>query len=236
LLFTGAVGARRHKVETAWASLRIASHLPELRRLAPVWLCVNCVIGLWLGSTLPFLLTQRVKSRQYLAGIFANDPRRVGWLLLEYAIVFSAGVTVWSFILPHMKIRRAMTITLGAMLPVCAGLYLLNHSSSESTAVRWVIVVLTALAVMIESGFTPAALAWLAEVLPPQSGKGAAMGIYSVLLSLGAIAGSLLAGLLGQRYAIDGLLYGTVMVAVLALVFLHWVPGRMRRGQSHGRI
>jgi cyanate permease len=62
------------------------------------------------------------------------------------------------------------------------------------------------------------------------------MGIYSVLLSLGAIAGSLLAGLLGQRYAIDGLLYGTVMVAVLALVFLHWVPGRMRRGQSHGRI
>lgn len=236
LLFTGAVGAPRHKVETAWASLRIASHLPELRRLAPVWLCVNCVIGLWLGSTLPFLLTQRVKSRQYLAGIFANDPRRVGWLLLEYAIVFSAGVTVWSFILPHMKIRRAMTITLGAMLPVCAGLYLLNHSSSESTAVRWVIVVLTALAVMIESGFTPAALAWLAEVLPPQSGKGAAMGIYSVLLSLGAIAGSLLAGLLGQRYAIDGLLYGTVMVAVLALVFLHWVPGRMRRGQSHGRI
>jgi predicted MFS family arabinose efflux permease len=216
--------------------LRIASHLPELRRLAPVWLCVNCVIGLWLGSTLPFLLTQRVKSRQYLAGIFANDPRRVGWLLLEYAIVFSAGVTVWSFILPHMKIRRAMTITLGAMLPVCAGLYLLNHSSSESTAVRWVIVVLTALAVMIESGFTPAALAWLAEALPPQSGKGAAMGIYSVLLSLGAIAGSLLAGLLGQRYAIDGLLYGTVMVAVLALVFLHWVPGRMRRGQSHGRI
>lgn len=197
---------------------------------------MNCVIGLWLGSTLPFLLTQSVKSRQYLAGIFANDPRRVGWLLLEYAIVFSAGVTVWSFILPHMKIRRAMTITLGAMLPVCAGLYLLNHSSSESTAVRWVIVVLTALAVMIESGFTPAALAWLAEALPPQSGKGAAMGIYSVLLSLGAIAGSLLAGLLGQRYAIDGLLYGTVLVAVLALVFLHWVPGSMRRGQSHGRI
>lgn len=236
LLFTGTVGTRRQKVESAWASLRSAWRLPELRRLAPVWLCVNCVIGLWLGSTLPFLLTHRVRSGQYLAGILANDPRRVGWLLLEYAIVFSAGVTVWSFLLPHMKIRRAMTITLGAMLPVCAGLYLLNHSSAASTAARWAIVVLTALAVMIESGFTPAALAWLAGALPARSGKGAAMGIYSVLLSLGAIAGSLLAAVLGQRYAIDGLLYGTVLAAVLALVFLHWVPGTTRRGQSHERI
>lgn len=236
LLFTGTIGARRPKVESAWASLRSAWHLPELRRLAPVWLCVNCVIGLWLGSTLPFLLTHRVKSGQYLAGVFANDPRRVGWLLLEYAIVFSAGVTVWSLILPHMRIRRAMTITLGAMLPVCVGLYLLNHSSAESTTVRWVIVALTALAVMIESGFTPAALAWLAGALPPHSGRGATMGIYSVLLSLGAIAGSLLAGALGQRYAIDGLLYATVIVAVLALAFLHGVPGSMRRGQTHGRI
>ena len=50
------------------------------------------------------------------------------------------------------------------------------------------------------------------------------MGIYSVLLSVGAIFGSLLAGVLGQRYAIDGLLYGTVFVAIAALIFLHWVP------------
>jgi MFS family permease len=236
LLFTGAAGAQRHKAGNPWASLRSAWRLPELRRLAPVWLCVNCVIGLWLGSTLPFLLTHHVKSEQYLAGIFANDPSRVGWLLLEYAIVFSAGVTAWSFVLPHMKIRRAMTITLAAMLPVCAGLYLLNHSSSASSTVRGIILALTALTVMAESGFTPAALAWLAAALPPQSGKGAAMGIYSVLLSLGAIAGSLLAGALGQRYAIDGLLYGTVLVAVLALIFLHWVPTRTRRGQSHESI
>jgi MFS family permease len=236
LLFTGAVGAQRYKVESAWAGLRNAWRLPELRHLAPVWLCVNSVIGLWLGSTLPFLLTHRVQSGQYLAGIFASDPRRLGWLLLEYAIVFGLGVTAWSFILPHMKIRRAMTITLTAMLPVCAGLYLLNHSSADSMTVRWIIVVATALAVMVESGFTPAALAWLAGALPPQSGRGATMGIYSLLLSLGAITGSLLAGALGQRYAVDGLLYGTVLVAVLALVFMNWVPGKTGRRQTHERI
>jgi MFS family permease len=85
---------------------------------------------------------------------------------------------------------------------------------------------------MIESGFTPGALAWLASTLPPQSGRGAAMGIYSVLLTLGAIAGSLLAAVLGQRYSVDGLLYGTMAVAAMALVFLHWVPQHARERLS----
>ena len=198
--------------------------LPSIRNLAPVWLCVNSVVGLWLGPTLPFLLTERSGKAQYLAGIYASSPASVGWLLFGYSIVFGLGVTVWSFVLPHIRLQNAMRITLGAMLPVCAGLYLLNHSGNQSHAVRWSIGGITALLIMVESGFTPAALTWLAGTLPIQSGRGAAMGIYSVLLSVGAIIGSLLARVLGEHYSIDGLLYGTVFVAVTALIFLHWVP------------
>ena len=182
------------------------------------------MVGLWLGSTLPFLLTERSTKHQYLAGIYASSPASVGWLLFGYSIVFGLGVTVWSFVLPHIRLQNAMRITLGAMLPVCAGLYMLNHSGDQSHAARLSIGGITALLIMVESGFTPAALAWLAGTLPIQSGRGAAMGIYSVLLSVGAIIGSLLAGVLGEHYSIDGLLYGTVFVAVAALIFLHWVP------------
>jgi MFS family permease len=182
------------------------------------------VVGLWLGPTLPFLLTERSTKAQYLAGIYASSPASVGWLLFGYSIVFGLGVTVWSLVLPHMRLPTAMRITLGAMLPVCAGIYLLNHSGGQSVLERWGIGVITALLIMVESGFTPAALAWLAGTLPVQSGRGAAMGIYSVLLSVGAIVGSLLAGVLGEHYSIDGLLYGTVFVAMAALIFLHWVP------------
>ncbi len=204
--------------------LKQVLRLPSIRHLAPVWLCVNSVVGLWLGPTLPFLLTERSSKSQYLAGIYASTPASVGWLLLGYAIVFGLGVTAWSFILPHIRLKTAMRITLGAMLPVCAGFYLLNHSAHQPSQVRWTLGVFIALLIMVESGFTPAALAWLAGTLPIQSGRGAAMGLYSVLLSVGAIIGSLLAGVLGQRYAIDGLLYGTVLVAILALIFLHWIP------------
>jgi len=204
--------------------LKQVLRLPSLRHLAPVWLCVNSIIGLWLGPTLPFLLTGRTTSHQFLTGIYASNPASVGWLLFGYSIVFGLGIAAWSFILPHIRLRNAMTITIGAMLPVCAGFYLLNHSGDQSAAVRWSIGSVIALLIMVESGFTPAALAWLAGTLPAQSGRGAAMGIYSVLLSVGAIIGSLLAGVLGERYSIDGLLYGTVLVAVAALISLHWVP------------
>ena len=204
--------------------LRQVLRLPSIRHLAPVWLCVNSVVGLWLGPTLPFLLTGRTTNHQFLAGIYASNPASVGWLLFGYSIIFGLGVAAWSFILPHIRLQNAMRITLGAMLPVCAGFYLLNHSGDQSAAVRWSIGAAIALLIIVESGFTPAALAWLAGTLPAESGRGAAMGIYSALLSVGAIIGSLLAGFLGERYSIDGLLYGTVLVAIVALIFLHWVP------------
>src|SRR5207245_1482384 len=121
------------------------------------------------------------------------QPERVGWLLLGYSLVFGAGVSAWSVILPRMPILRALRINLGAMFAVCIGLFLLNHSGAQSYGARWAIGAASALCVMVESGFTPAALSLLAGAIGAQAGRGAAMGIYSVLLSVGAIAGSLIA-------------------------------------------
>lgn len=46
------------------------------------------------------------------------------------------------------------------------------------------------------------------------------MGIYSVLLSIGASIGSLLAAGLGARFAIDGLIYATLAMAIMGLLFV----------------
>ncbi len=235
-LFYGAVrGGAAHGGNAALHGLKEALRDPAVRHLAPVWLCINAVVGMWLGPTLPFLLTRHAAGGQYLDGIFAAAPTRVGWLLLGYSAVFGAGVTVWSFVLPRLRVRTAMMISLWAMLPVCGGLYVLNHSAAMTDAARWTMVVATALLVMVESGFTPAALAWLAQSLGRGAGKGAAMSVYSVLLSVGAIAGSLLAGALGQALRMDGLLLGTAVLGAGALVLLRWarVP---EEGQADGAI
>ncbi|HTV83324.1 MAG TPA: MFS transporter [Acidobacteriaceae bacterium] len=224
LLYTGAEGSRSHGRKAAIVGVLRVFRDPAARSLAPVWLCVNAVVGLWLGPTLPFLLTHRHQSSQYLDGIFSAAPADVGWLQLGYAAVFGAGITVWSFALPRIRLRSAMRIALLALLPVCLGLWIVNHSAGMKPDLRWAVTTFTALLVMVESGFTPAALAWLAGTLRSGSGKGAAMGIYSVLLSLGAIGGSLLAGELGQAWQMDGLLLGTVAVGIAGLGLLEAVP------------
>jgi MFS family permease len=226
LLFLGAVGSHGHGSKEAISGFHRALREPSLQRLAPVWLCVNSIVGLWLGPTLIFLLTQRSQRSQFMAGLFADRPEQVGWVLLGYSLVFGAGVTAWSFVLPHISLDRALRITLVAMLFVCVGMLLFNHVALNHTFIHWVIGGLTALCIMVESGFTPAALALLAGAIGAQAGRGAAMGIYSVLLSVGAIGGSLMAAALGNRYAVDGLIYGTLTMAALALFLVRRLEPR----------
>lgn len=130
LLFLGSAGSRSHRSKDAILGLRRAFGDPSLRTLAPVWLYVNTIVGLWLGPTFTFLLTHRSESHQVLEGMLASDPSWVGWILLGYAIIFGLGVSAWSLVLPRMSELRAMRIALAAMLIVCVGLFLFNHSGT----------------------------------------------------------------------------------------------------------
>ena len=120
--------------------------------------------------------------------------------------------------------KRVLNIALVGMFFACLGFYLLNHSSQFSSPVRIAVLVLVCASIMIESGFTPAALALLADVVGTQGGRGAAMGIYSVLLGVGAAIGSLIAGKLGNLFAVDGLIYGTAAMALIAFVTVWFLP------------
>jgi MFS family permease len=224
LLYLGAVGSRSHGREQALRGFLGAMREPSLQRLAPVWLCVNTIVGLWLGPTLIFLLTHHSQTSQFLDGVLVEHPERVGWVLLGYSIIFGIGVTVWSFVLPRIPLQRVLHITLFAMLLVCVEFLIFNHVGSGAT--RWLMGITTALTIMVESGFTPAALALLARAIGSQAGRGAAMGIYSVLLSIGAIIGSFIAAALGRKFAVDGLIYGTLAMAIIALAFVQRLEAR----------
>ncbi len=203
---------------------------PQLRRLAPAWLCMNAIVGLWLGPTLSFLLTRQPLTPQFLDGVFATDPGRVGWTLLGYSIVFGTGVAAWSRVLPRMALPRALRVTLLAMLAASGELLVFNHI--ESATARWLLGAATALTIMIESGFSPAALALLAGALRADAGRGgAAMGVYSALLGVGALLGSLLAAALGAAFGVDGLIYGTAALAVVALLALQRLAPNARTGE-----
>ncbi len=207
----------------ALRGLREALTEPLVRALAPAWICVNAIIGLWLGPTLTFLLTEQPRGGQYLDGVFAAAPSGVGYLMLAYAAVFTVGITLWSMILPRIHLPTALRTSLAVMFAVCSCLFAINHSARWTGGGRWTLIGVAAIMVMVESGFTPAALSLLAQSLEPVRGKGAAMGIYSLLLGLGAVTGSLMAGALGAAWQVDGLLLGTVLLAAVALLLLRGV-------------
>ncbi len=84
LLFAGAAGSRAHGAGQAYAGLLRSLREPALRRLAPVWLSMNVILGLWLGPTVYFLMTSRSTNGQLFAGLLADHPQQLGWLLLGY--------------------------------------------------------------------------------------------------------------------------------------------------------
>jgi MFS family permease len=220
VLFVGSVGSVAHRGADVCRGLTRALATPQLRRLAPVWICMNAIIGLWLGPTLYFLLTTPSDGSQMLSGLLADDPSGLGRLLFAYALVFGTGVLVWSRVLPRIDLRHALRVSLLAMLAVSIGLLLLNHMANQRMSLRWIVTAAIAVLIMIESGFTPAALSLLAGVVGPGVGRGAAMGIYSFLLSVGALIGSALAGVTGRWLEIDGLIYATLGLALVALSLL----------------
>ncbi|MFQ3582628.1 MFS transporter [Chloracidobacterium validum] len=221
LFVYGAQG--RGRPSNAWAGLRAALAAPMLRRLAPAWVCINAMVGVWLGSTLPFLLTLSDRRGQFLTGVFADNPDGVGWALFGYAVIFATGVTGWSFILHRLRRITALRMALGGLFAACLGFYLLNHAGGQPPLVRWLIGAGTALAIMVESGFTPTALALLAEAVGEQAGRGATMGVYSVLLGVGAVTGALLGGLGAKLAAMDGLIAVTALLAVGATLAVEWL-------------
>jgi hypothetical protein len=78
LLYFGAAGSRGRGGQQGLAGFWHAMRQPSLRCLAPMWLCVNAIVGLWLGPTLTILLTQKATNAQFLAGVFTGQPERVG--------------------------------------------------------------------------------------------------------------------------------------------------------------
>ena len=82
----------------------------------------------------------------------------------------------------------------------------------------------------ILAGATPAAVGLLADVSERFPGdRGAIMGLYSVFLGIGQIAGSLIGGVVADAMGMDGLLLATGALLLLALIPL----SRLRAMEHH---
>ena len=79
--------------------------------------------------------------------------------------------------------------------------------------------IVAAVGLFVLSGATPAALGLLADMSEsfPED-RGAIMGLYSVFLATGQIAGSLLGGVAADLGGLDGIFVATLVLLVVAIL------------------
>jgi MFS family permease len=187
--------------------------------LAPTWIAVNAAIGLWTGQSIFQLVREPPPefADQALMGGFSPIAISAGFVVA--GVVFFAGLIWWGN--RFKKFRRTTIIGLGvgggAALAV-AGL-VVNHGADASLIVLAAAVAVAAAGLFVLAGATPAALGLLADMSEAYPhDRGAIMGLYSVFLALGQIAGSLLGGVAADLRGIDGLFIATLILLAIAVL------------------
>ena len=194
--------------------------------LAPTWIAINAAIGLWTTQSI-FQLVHQPDPKfvdQMLMGRF--DPIAISAGLGAGLLIFLAGLIYWG---NKFKALRRTTIIFwgiaGGAVLIAAGVAI-NHSGGLSPPITGGLAVIAIAGLFVLAGATPAALGLLADISEAYPhDRGAIMGLYSVFLALGQIAGALIGGFAAEGLGIDGLLVSTLVLLAVALIPLF----RLRR-------
>lgn len=188
----------------------------RIMRFAPAWLAANAVLGAWF-SVGPYLAAGAPNRAQFLMRGFAAGE--ISSAFLVFGILFTAGAIAWGFVMPSIGRQATLLAGVGGLGFTSVALWALNHVPFDATHTLVPILVgLVMLGVFVESGFTPAALAYLAEIAEERAeDRGSVMGVYSVLLSIGQLLGGALAAPFAERLGVNGLIILTGLLCLVAL-------------------
>jgi MFS family permease len=210
--------AGEHSGWRRYAKVLLSSHV---WLLAPTWIAINAALGLWATQSL-FQLIREPDPRfadQALMGGFVGAQIALG--LGVALIVFFAGLAFWGD--RFRKYRRTTIIFYGicggALSVVGAGI--VNHFAAIPILALGS-AILAAGGLFVLAGATPAALGLLADMSEAYpSDRGAIMGLYSVFLAIGQIVGSFVGAEAAKRFGIDGILFATLGLLLVALIPLN---------------
>jgi len=216
-------GGRRHEHRTTLARYLEILRAAHVWLLAPTWIAINAVIGLWTAQSIFQLIRdpQPEFAEQALMGGFS--PLVVSAGLGVGMLIFFAGLVYWGN--RFRRLRRTTIIAYGiaggAVLATAA--LAINHGGDLPAVVLAALLVPLVGGLFVLAGATPAALGLLADMSEPYPrDRGAIMGLYSVFLAVGQITGSLVGGVAADARGIDGLLLATLgLLAVAVLPLSH---------------
>jgi MFS family permease len=209
--------------------------VPALRSFVPAWLAVNAMVGLFGNLAQPIMIKSNDGiddfPNQALDGKFS--PSEAGLMFGVFGSIFMVGIFVWSLLYARIRKSTVMLIGAGGLFLTCFALYAINDYLFDLPQPwnMWAWIPLLVIGLFMVSGFTPVALAYLAEISGTRvEHRGAVMGLYSVFLGLGQLIGSGFGGWFVEtvNQGFNGLILGTFLLGIIALVTVL----RLRRTQN----
>lgn len=188
--------------------------------LAPTWIAINAVLGLYTTQTVFSVVRGETGGRsfpdQLLMGRF--DPAQVSLGIGVGGLLFFVGLLWWGNRFRRFRRTSIILYGIGGGLLLVAGALLINHSAGEPPLLRLVYAAPILVGMFALAGATPAAIGLLADVTEayPED-RGAIMGLYSVFLALGQIGGSLIGGIAAETLGLDGILIASVLLLLAAV-------------------
>ncbi|HWN98246.1 MAG TPA: MFS transporter [Blastocatellia bacterium] len=192
---------------------------PAVWMFIPAWLSIFALIGLWSNNSVGLLTGKNRFPGQLLTGTIT--PEKYGNGFATLAFFFAVGLLAWSFVLGRYRKTSVMLVSTGALFALLLTVYGLNHLGSFSNPFYYSLLGALLIEVLVLSGFTPAALTYLADATENYTAdRGSIMGLYSVFLGIGQLAGTAIGGRFAQWNGVDGLLLMSAVLSVITLVCL----------------
>jgi MFS family permease len=202
----------------------------RLSRFLPAWIAANAILGTWLSSQITFVLTggRRVTGQRF-PGAFHHHEPRLSVVLGGFVLVFAACTVGWAFVVGRLPTRPVLAAAVAGVVLTSVALIGLNHGAPWPLLAPALLVGL-----FLQAGFAPAALTYLADTSADFAAeRGLVMGVYSVVLGVGYLAGTLLGGVFAGWAAFDGLAVQTVVLAAAGLVSIAVMPADRSTSTPH---
>lgn len=192
--------------------IRAVTGAGPVRAFIPAWLAVNGLIGAFYAN-MSALLKRAPDPRQTLVHGF--DERLIGVFLLGWVVLLIVGIVLWTPVVNRLGgpvvMRRAVP---GAFLALLA-LLVMNHLPLWAAPL---LLPLFAAGVLVQAGFGPAAVTYLADCSEALAAdRSAMMAFYTLTLAGGGALGAVLGGLLSRVLLFDG-----IVVLGLGLATIAW--------------
>jgi len=206
---------------------------PRLFIFIPAWICINALLGVWIGSQLTFILSRRhTDPHQLLMGSLSSSGsgHTLSLALGAYVLFFGLCLLFWAFFLNRIPRLRLMLISIAGVYLATIALTGINHRGVGNDGLLLIWIPLLMVGIFAESSFAPAALAYLADISEETArDRGLLMGLYSIFLGVGQLLGNGLGGLFAKTWGFDGLIILTMALAFIALISLYILFRQERR-------